>query len=486
MSLPRNSAPFAFRSFGRDVPTIEQLRQDLEKSFDYTQKRVDSLSFSAVRGTMEEAQAPFVTAGFDRISQTLVEGDAANASRIDSLDALITDPRTGLAQAHARISLAQRVQVTQNSALASQLLAVSAQVGAAQAQVVEERTARVTADGTIEATLATEVSARVSGDNTLSASVTAEASARIIADGNLSAKYTLAVTVSSGGVNVVTGMNLTSSINAGVTTSKVVFQAADFQIWNSTPDVGVAMFDISGTNVRLAGTLVVSTSGKVYIGTGTYGNTNTAFFVDDTGRMSLKDQFTWDGTTLDVKRISAVTGLIGGFSISSTTLSATGIGLDSSTPSFRIGTASAERAEMQISTGRARFAVYNSAGTLTGVLQGNDGVGGNAAFVQLFDSGSALTVEIIAASGKISGAVGSAANPTFSFIGDSDSGLYRHSADDIRMATGGAARLVVQNTRIVCLQDLKINNARVPGTPVAGGTVYLLDSNGATVQVLVV
>jgi hypothetical protein len=47
---------------------------------------------------------------------------------------------------------------------------------------------------------------------------------------------------------------------------------------------------------------------KIYIGTGTYGNTNTSFYVDNAGQFSLKDKLTWDGTTLTVNGAINITG----------------------------------------------------------------------------------------------------------------------------------------------------------------------------------
>jgi hypothetical protein len=39
---------------------------------------------------------------------------------------------------------------------------------------------------------------------------------------------------------------------------------------------------------------------KIYIGTGNYANTDTGFFVNSSGQMSLKDKLTWDGDTLTI------------------------------------------------------------------------------------------------------------------------------------------------------------------------------------------
>lgn len=43
-----------------------------------------------------------------------------------------------------------------------------------------------------------------------------------------------------------------------------------------------------------------SPHGQIYIGAGNYANIDTAFYVDSTGKFSLKDALTWDGTTLSI------------------------------------------------------------------------------------------------------------------------------------------------------------------------------------------
>jgi len=45
---------------------------------------------------------------------------------------------------------------------------------------------------------------------------------------------------------------------------------------------------------------ITVSSDKIYIGTGTHNNSNTAFYVDDDGQFSLKDKLSWDGTTLSI------------------------------------------------------------------------------------------------------------------------------------------------------------------------------------------
>lgn len=43
-----------------------------------------------------------------------------------------------------------------------------------------------------------------------------------------------------------------------------------------------------------------SPRGQIYIGAGNYAQSDTAFYVDSTGKFSLKDALTWDGTTLSI------------------------------------------------------------------------------------------------------------------------------------------------------------------------------------------
>lgn len=63
-------------------------------------------------------------------------------------------------------------------------------------------------------------------------------------------------------------------------------------------------FRVSNAGVLTAasGTVggVSMASNKLYIGTGTYANTNTSFYVDNTGQFSLKDKLTWNNTDLNI------------------------------------------------------------------------------------------------------------------------------------------------------------------------------------------
>ena len=95
---------------------------------------------------------------------------------------------------------------------------------------------------------------------------------------------------------------------------------------NASPGFGLAT-----NNVFLQGGIIANTgsigginmqSGKLFTGTGTWGNSNTGFYLDSQASMSLKDKFTWDGSNLAVSgTIRANAGDIAGFSITPSAIS---------------------------------------------------------------------------------------------------------------------------------------------------------------------
>lgn len=78
-------------------------------------------------------------------------------------------------------------------------------------------------------------------------------------------------------------------------------------VWNGS-DLLVNGTSITGGSV---GGISVGLD-KIFIGTGDFNNSNTAFYADNLGRFSLKDKLSWDGTTLVVK--GDITGSSGTFS----------------------------------------------------------------------------------------------------------------------------------------------------------------------------
>ena len=85
-----------------------------------------------------------------------------------------------------------------------------------------------------------------------------------------------------------------------------------------------------GTNLTVSGA-VTATSGsiggvnlnssKLYVGTGTFNNTNTAFYLGSDGRFSLKNKLSWDGSALSINgAITSTSGNIGGWLIDSSSI----------------------------------------------------------------------------------------------------------------------------------------------------------------------
>ena len=63
---------------------------------------------------------------------------------------------------------------------------------------------------------------------------------------------------------------------------------------------------ITATSGEIAGLNI--DSNKIYVGTGTHNNSNTAFYVEDDGKFSLKDKLSWDGSNLSIEGSITITG----------------------------------------------------------------------------------------------------------------------------------------------------------------------------------
>lgn len=78
-------------------------------------------------------------------------------------------------------------------------------------------------------------------------------------------------------------------------------------------------WDTAG-NLSIIGSAVIGGvnigNGKMYVGVGTYGNSNTAFYIDSAGFFSLEDKLTWDGTTLTIAGNIALSSLTSTLSLS--------------------------------------------------------------------------------------------------------------------------------------------------------------------------
>jgi len=95
--------------------------------------------------------------------------------------------------------------------------------------------------------------------------------------------------------------------------------SSDFQVgninnyihWNGSSLEVKGSVTLTGTNIgtfdngdaltggSIGGVTINPT--KIYIGTGTFNNANTAFYVDNSGQFSLKDKLRWDGSSLTIQ-----------------------------------------------------------------------------------------------------------------------------------------------------------------------------------------
>lgn len=282
----------------------------------------------------------------------------------------------------------------------------STSTGTLAAEIDEERTVRANADSALATSITTVTASLTTSIGVVAAAVITEATARATADGFLSANYSITVTAGS----VVTGMQLNSSIGGGTTSSTIDFQAANFRIWDGSA-TAYPIFSTAVGSVKLASTLTVNTAGKVFTGTGTYGNNNTPFYVDSSSNFSLGSGLTWNGTTLTINgggvfsgalsaatgtfsgTITATAGAIGGWTINSTTLSKNNAVLDSAG---------------NLALGIASDVVILSATDLTYRLWVGNTTAGSAAFsVQkngvMTATGGVFTGSITSSSGMIGG-----------------------------------------------------------------------------------
>lgn len=179
-------------------------------------------------------------------------------------------------------------------------------VGTLQAEIDNEKIVRANADSALASSISSVSASLTTSIGVVAASVVTEATARATADGYLAGKYTLTVTAG----DVVTGMNITSASGPGTNISAVTFVANDFLIYNNVS--GLQMFAVSGSLIKLGSVLAVdNANAKLYIGTGNYAASDTAFYVDSAGKFSLKDKLTWDGTNLSVTGSITVTAISG-------------------------------------------------------------------------------------------------------------------------------------------------------------------------------
>jgi len=84
--------------------------------------------------------------------------------------------------------------------------------------------------------------------------------------------------------------------------------ADNYLTWISGTDTLTVKGAIHALSGSIGGLTIAAD--KVYLGDGVYGDADTPFYVDDDGRMSLKDKFKWDGTDLLINGGGTFTGSV--------------------------------------------------------------------------------------------------------------------------------------------------------------------------------
>ena len=170
----------------------------------------------------------------------------------------------------------------------------------------------LTVNGTINVTggnAATQTFASTIGTNAVSSGSVSAAAAQSAAE---------LFAISAAGRAVTSGSNAataaqTAAINQAKTDASASVNLLANGNWTGGSGTFITATSISspliaGNGGYISGLFKVGNEGitldginkKIYIGTGTHSNTNTGFYVDNTGKFSLKDKLVWDGDTLTI------------------------------------------------------------------------------------------------------------------------------------------------------------------------------------------
>jgi hypothetical protein len=158
--------------------------------------------------------------------------------------------------------------------------------------------------------------------------------------------------------------------------------ATNYVLWNGTSLTirGILQFEDGTTpgdfnagdpitGGSIAGLTISPT--KMYIGTGTFDNANTAFYVDNTGKFSLKDQLSWNGNTLTIGG-NAATSLITGGQVNSNVTAISGGVITTGTINLGVVNVQTGSSGARLQINSTGIKAYNSSGTNT-VSIGSDG-----------------------------------------------------------------------------------------------------------------
>ncbi len=207
---------------------------------------------------------------------------------------------------------------------------------------------------------------------------------------------------------------------------------------------------------------------KIYFGTGTFNNPNTAFYVDNAGQFSLKDQLSWNGNTLTIGG-TAATSLITGAQVNSNVTSISGGVITTGTINLGIVNVQTGSSGARLQINSTGIKAYNASGTNT-VSIGSDGI---ASFTGVITASSgSIGGWSIGDPGGYGGSIYAGSGATLSFI--SPTGVAWFSGGVVTSSINGFGAGVTTNggaLSTMILRNIKYGSGRP--TDGAIGDIYL-------------
>jgi predicted phage tail protein len=235
--------------------------------------RIDGISAQITIPNMAGATGDYagsttVYAGVWSESSARADADLALAVKTDTTAALFQSATSNLS---AAVQTETTARVTADSALASQITTVQANVDANTALIQNEATSRADADSA-QATQISNVQASVTG---LSAAVQTNANSYADLSGKVSASYTIKTQITANGRTYIAGIGVGTDNNGGIIESQVLLSASTVAIIDPNGSAVTAPFVVQGGQVFIS---------QALIGTAWIGSANIADIIQATAQ----------------------------------------------------------------------------------------------------------------------------------------------------------------------------------------------------------
>lgn len=270
------------------------------------------------------------------------------------------------------------------------------------------------------------------------------------------------------GTNLVTGTVETSTSTTGVSTGARASLPA-IELLNSSGGANAKRWELidlgSELNLRtandaasLASSILDVTRSGFAVGTMTFGNTtdNPAYSFSGTGRVTV-------GGTI-------------GLSTAWSSVDTQPIVISSSLPAIQIN-------ESDQAANSQKWVEYANGGVFT-IAADSDNEATNTHAIDITRSGTtissiALSASTVSSSGAVLHPDGSAGSPAITFTSDTDTGIYRAGANDVRIVAGGAGNLQVNASAVSTL----VPNLSADGSAAAPAFSFFNDSDNGVYRI---